>query len=259
MRFTIILSILLSVGIAQGQVAVDTAVDFTVKDLAGTQHHLFDYLDAGNYVVIDFFTTNCGPCQTYASEVSASYDYFGCNGGNVVFLGMNWGSDNQAVHVFDSVWGAVYPSVSGLQGGGNGVVDLFQVQSYPTVILIAPDRTILNDHIWPPSTDSINAIVLAAGGLAQACTVGVNQPDISPAVVIQAIPAGRGSVKIKVNQPVESGMQLQVYASDGRLVADYPFTGGQPEITLSQLKSGVYIARLLSPGKRVVSIKFPVN
>lgn len=263
MRFSIILSVItslfLSSGPARAQVAIDTALDFTVKDLEGVRHHLFEYLDAGNFVVIDFFTTNCGPCQTYASEISASFDYFGCNGGNVIFLGMNWGSDNQAVHVFDSTWGAYYPSVSGLQGGGNGVVDMYQVQSYPTVILIAPDRTILNDHIWPPSTDTINAIVLDAGGVAQACTVGVSQPDISPSAALQAIPSGQGSVRLKFNRTAEPGLLLQVYASDGRLVEDYPLTGSQPEITLSQLKSGVYIARLISTGNRVVSIKFSVN
>ncbi|NTW25246.1 MAG: hypothetical protein HGA37_11130 [Lentimicrobium sp.] len=41
-----------------------------------------------------------------------------------------------------------YPSVNGLQGGGNNVVDAYQVLSYPTVILIAHYRTILNNHIW---------------------------------------------------------------------------------------------------------------
>jgi len=258
MRNSIILSLLLFAGISKAQVAIDTALDFTVKDLVGVQHHLFDYLDAGNYVVIDFFTTNCGPCQTYASEVSASFDYFGCNGGNVVFLGMNWGSDNQAVHDFDSTWGAYYPSVSGLQGGGNGVVDLFQVQSYPTVILIAPDRTILNNHIWPPERDTINAEVLAAGGFAQACTVGLNEHTIAVSAVLQAIPAGQGQTLIRLQRPLTSVATLQIFSSDGRLVQQYKLTGNQTEQRLADLKPGIYIARLFSESA-AVSTKFIVE
>ncbi|MBK9356849.1 MAG: TlpA family protein disulfide reductase [Bacteroidales bacterium] len=221
MRNLIILLFVLFTGVSQSQVAVDTALDFTVKDLTGTQHHLYGYLDAGNYVVIDFFTANCGPCQTYASEVSASYDYFGCNGGNVVFLGMNWGSDNQAVHEFDSIWGANYPSVSGLQGGGNNVVDAYQVQSYPSVILIAPDRTILNDHIWPPETGNINAEVMAAGGIPQACTVGVSDVVLQKTTGLQVVSNGNGSILLRADKSLEAGRRPQILSAGGRGCQDF--------------------------------------
>ncbi|KAF0199745.1 MAG: peroxiredoxin [Bacteroidetes bacterium] len=258
MRNLFILLLLLLSGVSRSQVAIDTALDFTVKDLTGTQHHLYGYLDAGNYVVIDFFTTNCGPCQTYASEVSASYDYFGCNGGNVVFLGMNWGSDNQAVHDFDSIWGANYPSVSGLQGGGNNVVDAYQVQSYPSVILIAPDRTILNDHIWPPETGNINAEVMAAGGIPQACTVGVNEVAPEYTLSLQAVSTGKGSVILTASLPREPGMLLQVFSSDGRQVVSFSCDGNSSSFSLSDLKSGLYIARLMNGNNKITRIKFIV-
>lgn len=259
MRNTIILFLLLLTGSAQSQVAIDSALAFSVKDVDGVQHHLYEYLDAGNLVVIDFFTTNCGPCQTYASEISASYEYFGCNSGNVIFLGMNWGSDNQAVRVFDSIWGAEYPSVSGLQGGGNNVVDAYQVLSYPTVILIAPDRTILNNHIWPPATDSINALVIAAGGIPQSCTVGVNSPVIASVATLQAIPAGRGSVQLKYIHPANPDMQLQLFTSDGRMLISRKVSGSEASLYFSQLNPGIYIARIISTGNSIASVKFAVN
>jgi len=258
MRNTLILFLLLLAGTARSQVAIDSAADFTVKDILGNQHHLYGYLDAGNYVVIDFYTTNCGPCQTYASEVSASYDYFGCNGGNVVYMGINWGSDNNAVHIFDSLWGAHYPSVSGLQGGGNNVVDTYQVQSYPSVILIAPDRAILNNHIWPPLRDTINAEVLAAGGFPQACTVGIEQPFVAMEPGLKAIRGGEGSIRLILNQPIENGL-LQVFASDGRLVTTFNIRSGQTIFSLSNLNPGIYIARTGAAGRQPVSVKFPVN
>ncbi|NTW25426.1 MAG: redoxin domain-containing protein [Lentimicrobium sp.] len=259
MRNTIILFFLLLAGTAQSQVAIDSALDFSVKDIDGGQHHLYEYLDAGNYVVLDFFTTNCGPCQTYASEISASFDYFGCNSGNVIFLGMNWGSDNQAVRLFDSIWGAEYPSVSGLQGGGNNVVDAYQVLSYPTVILIAPDRTILNNHIWPPASDSINALVIAAGGVPQSCTVGVNSPGMAPTATLLAIPAGQGNVQLKYIRPADPDMQLQLFTSEGRLLINRKISGNEADLYLSQLNPGIYIARIISTGKSMASVKFAVN
>lgn len=259
MRNIILLTFFLWAGIARSQVAIDTATDFTVKDILGNQHHLYGYLDAGDYVVLDFYTTNCGPCQTYASEVSASYDYFGCNGGNVVYMGINWGSDNNAVHIFDSLWGAQYPSVSGLQGGGNNVVDAYQVQSYPSVILIAPDRAILNNHIWPPLRDTINAKVLEAGGFPQPCTVGVSEPDNALSLAIQAVSAGQGSMLIRFNRQHGSVATLQIFSSDGRLAQAYQIRGSQTEQRLTGLKPGIYIARLGAAGRQPFSVKFPVN
>jgi thiol-disulfide isomerase/thioredoxin len=238
------------------QVAVETAPDFTVKDVDGNQHHLYDFLDNGKLVVIDFFTTNCGPCQTYASEVSASYEYFGCNYADVIYLGINWGSDNELVRQFDSVWGAYYPSVSGLQGGGNAVVDLYQVQSYPTVILIAPDRSILNNHIWPPAAVNINAEVLTAGGIPMSCTVNAGLLLPETRVCLQVLFPQGGAVNI-----VPSGLQgkvyrLTVHGTDGRLVFDGPPAASGQFLRLAR---GLYVATLTAEGRRAAFTKFIVR
>ena len=37
-----------------GQTNLTTAVDFTITDLDGVTHNLFDYLDDGKFVVLDF-------------------------------------------------------------------------------------------------------------------------------------------------------------------------------------------------------------
>ncbi len=33
------------------------AADFTVKDIDGKEHHLYSYLEAGKWVLIDFWAT----------------------------------------------------------------------------------------------------------------------------------------------------------------------------------------------------------
>lgn len=36
------------------QTPLDDAVDFTATDVHGQSHHLFEYLDAGKYVMLEF-------------------------------------------------------------------------------------------------------------------------------------------------------------------------------------------------------------
>ncbi|HOI86572.1 MAG TPA: redoxin domain-containing protein [Lentimicrobium sp.] len=224
---------------ASAQVPLPVAPDFLVKDVNSNQHNLYDYLDAGNLVVIDFFTTNCGPCQTYASHVSASYEYFGCNYGNVIVLGINWGSNNDEVRLFDSLWGANYPAVSGQQGGGNAVVDMYQVQSYPTVILIAPDRTILNNHIWPPSNDILNAEILAAGGVPLQCTVNTTSLNHRETSELTVMTGPGGQVILTVPEFFNKPVPMRIYSVGGSLT----FRGTLIDNKLYlNLKPGIYVA-----------------
>lgn len=250
---TLIISLVLILP-ASAQTGITTALDFTVKDVKGNQHHLFDYLDEGKLVVIDFFTTNCGPCQTYASEVSASYEYYGCNYSNVVYLGINWGSDNASVIQFDELWGAHYPSVSGLQGNGNAVVDMYQVMSYPTVILIAPDRSILNNHIWPPDQANLNAQVDAAGGIPLICTVDVSyfKSNQSPALQASAVQHGLTEIQISDFKP---GAVLQIFTSEGRLVSSNNLSSHRINFAG---KPGIYIALLNQGTAKPETLRFLV-
>ncbi len=153
-------------GPLQAQTPLTEAVDFHVKTPDGTTIYLFPLLDdEGKIVVIDFFSTGCGYCQTYAPDFQTSYEDFGENEGNVFFMKINWGSDNAAVLAFDSIYGLTMPTVSGTQGGGNQVFNDYQILSYPTVIVITPDHHIFNQYIWPPDAQTIDSVVMAAGGI----------------------------------------------------------------------------------------------
>lgn len=237
---------------SKGQVGIDVAKDFTVKDVNSFSHHLFNYLDNDKIVVIDFFTTNCGPCQTYASHVSQAYEYFGCNEGNVIFLGINWGSNNDEVRVFDSIWGAYYPSASGLQGGGDNVVDSFQVLSYPTVAIITPDHQVAVHYIWPPSFDSIQLHVLETGGIPSQCTTSARPLNPENTLDVNVLPTG----DLVINAAGLSGKELllSVYSITGQLINETTFTGG--EIIHANYKKGLFLGVIRQDSKILGRIKF---
>ena len=81
------------------------------------------------------------------------------------FAAINYGDNNDGVISFDSIYGVTLPSVSGLQGGGDHVYIDYEVQSYPSVIVITPDHQIVEQHVWPPTTENIIDAVYEAGGI----------------------------------------------------------------------------------------------
>lgn len=132
------------------QTTLTQAVDFTVTDIEGNTIHLFNLLDnEGKYVLIDFFFTTCGPCQDAVPKISEAYAYFGCGEYDVEFIAMDYGDTNEECEEFDEQYGVVYPTVSGIEGGGSQVCEDYGINSYPTVILIAPDHSIVEQQIWP--------------------------------------------------------------------------------------------------------------
>lgn len=233
------LVLLLSSG-TSAQVVMDTALNFLVKDVEGNSHRLYNYLDAGKLVVVDFFTVTCGPCASYAPEISASYMNFGCNSGNVVVLGINWGADNAQVMDFAAENGAVYPEASGLEGNGNHVIMDYSPLSYPTVILIKPDRSVDEPYIWPPSTVHLDSLIALHGGMVQPCTTG-NRNDLPLQVSVYPNPCNR-MLHVALPGALElSGISL--VSSLGRVIRELnpgDSVNGEISLDTGELAAGVY-------------------
>lgn len=148
----LLLAILILAGVqTQAQTSLTTAVDFTVTDIHGNTHTLFDYLNNGKHVIVDFFFTTCGPCIASVPTLNQAYTDYGCNTGEVIFLSIDDGDSDAEVLQYENDYGGLLPSVSGNDGGGNAVNSAYGISAYPTVILIAPDQTILEQDIFPVS------------------------------------------------------------------------------------------------------------
>jgi len=150
--------------------------NFAVTDIYGEKHELFrDYLDNGKYVFIDFFTTTCGSCETLAPKVDTVYRDFGCNYGDIVFLGIdagyygNYGTDS-SIWEFTRKFDMTFPAVSGLEGGGYYVFhDLYDYQYTPYKILISDEKEIVTDNMIINNASDLRDSILTFGLEEQLC------------------------------------------------------------------------------------------
>jgi len=261
MRKALILSFLLTIlypGFAQ--TPLTEAVNIHVKTIEGETIWLFPLLDDENkIVVIDFFTTTCSYCQLYAPDFQATYEAFGENESNIYFMGINWGNDNQGVREFDSIYGLTFPTISGIQGGGNIANNDYQIASYPTVILITPDHQIVEQYIWPPTEENITDAIIAAGGE----YVGIDQHGITAEETrIYPNPASQQIfLDFSLDQTVLASYEIVDFT--GRVVfrseSEFYISGkNNIDISVSGLKDGLYFVRLLTNEQPLLTSRFVV-
>lgn len=261
MKYILSFALFLSLAFTtKAQTPLTVAEDFTVTDLDGNSFNLFNTLNSDKFVVIDFFFCSCVPCQINTPKVQYAFQYFGCNRSNVVFLSMDTGDDNEACRLFEenyqSLEGEKFPSVSGDEGGGNAVCSTYGIGAYPTVILIAPDKTILEQDIWPISDGPYLAgIIEEHGGIASNCSaVGIQEIKTSFA---DCYPNPVSDVfKMKFNVANTETISFEVYNLLGEKIKSIPENSYSRGIYIvpvqvADLSEGTYLIKILSDGNPI--------
>lgn len=160
-----IAAILLSFSMS-AQTSQTVAIDFTATDCHGTEVHLFDILDGGQYVLIDFFYTTCGPCQLATPKVVEAYHALGCNDFEVFFMEISPYNDNSQLQNWCSTYGVEYPTI-GTSSIGASICNSYGIGAYPTLILIAPNHQIVIQDLWPINDAQSIINALAPYGIQQ--------------------------------------------------------------------------------------------
>ncbi|MGI6717706.1 MAG: redoxin domain-containing protein [Bacteroidales bacterium] len=157
--FTLILAIFFAF-IVNAQVAPD----FTATDIHGNEYNLYEILDGGQYVLIDFFFTTCGPCQNVTPKIKKAYEALGCNEHDVFFIEISPSDNNAACQNWCNNYGIEYPTIS-QEGGGLDICISYGIQLYPTVQLISPDKEIVIDDLYPIGSEYVVINALAPYGI----------------------------------------------------------------------------------------------
>ena len=233
--FTLVLLALTSFTLS-AQCPITTAVDFTATDCHGNEVHLFDILDGGQYVLIDFFFTSCQPCQSATPTVAAAYSAFGCNQHDVFFMEVSPSDNNAALENWVSTYNIEYPTI-GTSSVGSQICGDYQIEYYPTVILIKPDRSIVVDDIWPVS--GITSTLESFGITQHPCDgVGIEDFNADNDFVMYPNPANQQTVLTGNIQNV------RVYNELGQMVWQNESASDQCVIPTAQWTNGVYFVRV---------------
>jgi thiol-disulfide isomerase/thioredoxin len=239
--YTILAGLALSLTI-NAQTTLTNAVDFTVTDLNGNSHNLFQILNSGKHVCIDFFFTTCGPCQATAPYFEQTFTNYGCNTADIFFMSIDYGNTNaQCVSYVNTYMGgpSALPVISGVEGTGDAVVSAYGITAFPTYILIAPNQSIIETDMWPISSAATFDTYFSAHSLPQqSCassiteTVDMNNTRLYPNPTTDAI-----TVTSDFNI-----ISYSIYDNSGRMVAtqklDQPAL--QHRIDVAEFAAGSY-------------------
>ncbi|HOI32624.1 MAG: redoxin domain-containing protein [Bacteroidales bacterium] len=226
-------------GSLKSQVNLEEPINFTVKTLDSELIELFPLLEDGKIVVINFFSTSCGPCQTFAHDFQIAYENFGENQSNVYFYGINYNGTNYQVAQFADIYQLFMPLSSGLEGGGNAAFELYETTSYPTVFILTPDGEIFNNYVWEPTSENITNAVIEAGGM----LVGSSEIQQDKDARVFPNPASH-QARLVFNLDYSTSIVIKIFNTKGVLLhqAGNMATAGENyfELPVFALSSGTY-------------------
>ena len=149
--------------ISKGQLADGSiAPDWTLTDVNGTAHNLYNYLDGGYTIFLDFSAVWCGPCWSY--HTSGALEDLYMNHGPAGFPNVSANTTDDVMVFFiegdanpmaclqgtgcgtqgDWITGTPYPifCTDGTVNNDN-TKNLYAIGYWPTIYMICPDRTLI--------------------------------------------------------------------------------------------------------------------
>ena len=161
-KLLLILSICLSTVMNAQLPNLSIAPDWTLTDVNGTAHSLYDYLDNNYTVFLDFSAVWCGPCwgyhtsgaleDLYVNHGPSGFPSVSANTTNDVMVFMIEGDANALACIYgvgcntqgDWVAGTPYPifCTDGTVNNDN-VTSAYSINYWPTIYMICPDRVLI--------------------------------------------------------------------------------------------------------------------
>ncbi|MGQ9847924.1 MAG: redoxin family protein, partial [Bacteroidales bacterium] len=119
--------------------AQQIAPDFTLRDVWGVDRNLYQTLDSGKTVVLDFFITNCGTCQINTPKLDSIWHALGHNGDSLWVWGIECSERNDStILAFMQQYHGTYPFFSTLNN--NSVINDYNITYTPQYFVVCPNK-----------------------------------------------------------------------------------------------------------------------
>lgn len=234
----------------------ETAGDFSGTDTHGNPINLYEILDGGQHVVLDFFFTTCGPCIFYAPQVNLAYKNYGCNTGDVFFLSIDHNDTDAEVLAYEATHGIEFPAISGLDGGGNAIVSQYGIQGFPRFYVISPSREIVG-LIDPPTLEVFNFYFPQYGIQESSCNSGVDVTEVTDEFSLYPVPAVQDFMTIDFQQGFFGAATYEIIDQSGRVAqtSTIDVFGGAISVPMTGLAAGQYMIKIKPADSRMSYVK----
>jgi thiol-disulfide isomerase/thioredoxin len=219
-------TLLLTLFIGISSVSAQTASNFTINDVDGVSRDLFTELDAGNVVVLKFFTNWCSICNNTADEVVTIYNDYQTNGDPVVFwaLDRDQNETNVQATAYRDNNSIPFPVI----GEAYSVAQQFGVVYQPEYYIVRPDRSYVQRTNYNSMKTAVDEALAALGTSVEEAYLRENFRITSNSV----------SWLGQLNEHIE----FTVFDTQGKVISTTSIQGG--ETVAVDLKNGVYLYRI---------------
>jgi hypothetical protein len=247
---------------AFSQTTKDDAIDFIAADIAGDTLHLFEILNEGQFVYINFFRVDCAIDDENVGKSEVAFNYFGCNGGDVFFLGVNTGNNKSEVADFVDINNINYPVISGIDGTTvSTIFEDYDVQASPTFILIAPSDSIIEQNIWLVETEKQIIDVLESQGITEtAFTVGINEVSNADKNILKLFPnPATDNIQLSIKLDDFNNVDIRMFDIVGKEVLYQKIDNATPTLSIQDFPAGIYFIALLNDNQPVSTKKLIIK
>ena len=116
-------------------------IDLTLNDTNGVSHKLSDYVGKGNYVLLDFWASWCGPCRAEMPNVVANYNKYHDKGFNIVGISFDSNSEAWKKAIADMKMNWIH--LSDLKAWHSDAGKAYGVDAIPASILVDPQGKVI--------------------------------------------------------------------------------------------------------------------